>query len=125
MKSRLTVLISLLALSSGCPGVDENPPGTDTLVIFHNGAGTMCLDALAWLETAKAEYPNLRVEEHLTTQQASVDLLREMKAEYDGSQGVSATFGYLPIVFYHGQAFSGFNDAVESSLAALMASGAG
>lgn len=120
---RPTLLILLIPLASGCPGPVEEGPGTDRLVIFHNATGPMCLEALAWLEAMRSEYPGLVVEEHLTTQEASVELLYEMEAGYGPSQGISATFGYLPIIFYHGQAFSGFDDDVKASLATLVAAG--
>ncbi len=92
----------------------------DTLLIFHNGGGPMCLAALEWLEEAQAGHAALIVEEHLTTDAGEIDLLHRLEDEYPGSEGVSATFGYLPIIFFQNRAFSGFNDEVKASLDALL-----
>lgn len=111
------------ALVCGCaPAPPGELPGEDTLIIFHNGSGPMCLDALAWLETMQTEYPDLVVQEYLTTNLANVSILADLKLQYGQSQGVSTTFQYLPIIFYRGQAFSGFNDEVEQALGALIES---
>jgi len=122
--ARIAAVGAIGALAVGCsPGpyddyvIDEN-----TLVIFHNGSGPMCLEAVEWLGTMQAEHSGLVVEEHLTTNPANVALLAELKSRYGQSQGVSTTFGYLPIIFFHGQAFSGFNDEVQEALGALIES---
>ncbi len=57
------------------------------------------LDALAWLETMQTEYPDLVVQEYLTTTGKRFDPGR-LKLQYGQSQGVSTTFQYLPIIFY-------------------------
>lgn len=111
------------ALVCGCtPAPPGDLPGEDTLVIFHNGSGPMCLDALAWLETMRAEHPDLVVQEYLTTNAANLTILADRKSQYDQSQGVSTTFGYLPIIFYRGEAFSGFNEDIQTSLGDLIES---
>ncbi|MBN1511599.1 MAG: hypothetical protein JXB13_06260 [Phycisphaerae bacterium] len=92
----------------------------DTLLIFHNNTGPMCLAALGWLEEAQADHGALIVEEHLTTESGERDLLHQLEDEYPASEGVSTTFGYLPIIFFKDRAFSGFNDEVEASLGALL-----
>lgn len=97
-------------------------PSENTLVIFHNGTGAMCLEALDWLAAMQSEYPDLVVEEHLTTDLAGLALLGQLKSHYEQSQGVSTTFGYLPLIFFRGQAFSGFNDEVKNALAGLIES---
>jgi hypothetical protein len=93
---------------------------SDTLLIFHNNAGPMCLAALEWLEEAQADHAALIVEEHLTTESGEIDLLHRLEDEYPGSEGVSTTFGYLPIIFFKDRAFSGFNDEVKAALDALV-----
>lgn len=92
----------------------------DTLLIFHNNTGPMCLAALEWLEEAQADHAALIVEEHLTTESGEVDLLHRLEDEYTGSEGVSTTFGDLPIIFFRDRAFSGFDDEVKASLDALV-----
>ncbi|MBP7934279.1 MAG: hypothetical protein KA354_06485 [Phycisphaerae bacterium] len=111
-------------MSGGCapPSSEETPAGRDTLMIFHNGMGSMCLDALNWLADVRSEYPDLIIEEHLTTDSAGLAYFQELRAQYEQSQGVSASFGYLPVIFFQGQAFSGFNDQVRQALAGLIGS---
>ena len=110
-------------MMAGCaPGSGDILPDQDTLMIFHNGTGPMCIEALAWLNTMQTEYPDLVVEEHLITNLANRALLEQLKTLHGQSQGVSTTFGFLPIVFFQGQAFSGLNDEVKQSLAELIGS---
>jgi hypothetical protein len=93
---------------------------TGKLLIFHNNTGPMCLQALDWLNTVRGQYPGLVIEEHLTVEAGQMDLLNQLTARFSQSQGVSASFAYLPIVFYQYEAFSGFNDDVRDALAALI-----
>ena len=94
-----------------------------TLLIFHNGSGPMCLAALDWLDDVQAQHPGLVIEEHLTYEAGETELLTEIKEQYQTSQGVSTSFGYLPIMFFEGQAFSGFNDEIAASLEELFSAG--
>ncbi len=89
-------------------------------MIFHNGMGSMCLDALDWLADVQSAHPDLVIEEHLTTDSAGLAYFQELTAQYEQSQGVSTSFGYLPVIFFQGQAFSGFNDQVQQALAGLI-----
>jgi hypothetical protein len=118
----ITLIGLVCAIMTGCAPVSSpnELPSEDTLVIFHNGSGPMCLEATDWLATVQLEHPDLVVEEHLTTNPANLVLLAQLKPLYGQSQGVSTTFGYLPIIFFKGQAFSGFNDEVMSALAGLI-----
>jgi hypothetical protein len=122
MKTMLPVLVcmGMIVTVGGCPESAVELPSEDTLVIFHNGSGPMCLEATDWLATIQPEHPDLVVEEHLTTNPANLLLLAQMKPLYGQSQGVSTTFAYLPIIFFKGQAFSGFNDEVKNALTALI-----
>jgi hypothetical protein len=79
----------------------------------------MCLAALGWLDSVAPEHPTVVVEEHLTYEPGERDLLVELEAQFQASQGVSTSFGYLPIMFFRGQAFSGFNDEIALALLAL------
>lgn len=94
-------------------------------MIFHNNSGPMCLEARAWLEDTRAQYPTLQVEEHLVTQPAEAALMVRLTQQLPVSQGVSTSYEYLPIIFFQGQAFSGFNDGIRASLEALLEQGAG
>ena len=110
------------AILAGCPSAPsgDTSPGEETLLIFHNGTGPMCIEALAWLATMRSAHPDLAVEEHLTTDAAGLALFGQLKSQYGQSQGISTSFGYLPVIFFGGQAFSGFNDEVKQSLAGLI-----
>jgi hypothetical protein len=114
------VCTGLIVTAGGCTANTDELPSEDTFVIFHNGTGPMCIDALDWLVEMQAERPDLIVEEHLTTDLGSLILLTELKSQYGQSQGVSTTFGYLPLIFFGGQALSGFNDEIQQSLEGLI-----
>lgn len=118
----ITLTVLVCAIMTGCAPVSSpnELPSEDTLVIFHNGSGPMCLEATNWLATIQPEHPDLIVEERQTTNPANLVLLAQMKPLHGQSQGVSTTFGYLPIIFFRGQAFSGFNDEVMNTLAGLI-----
>ncbi len=117
--------VLILAAIAGC-GAPATPqdgqPEEIRMLIFHNGTGPMCLEALSWVETMRAAHPDLVIEEHLTTEPAGLALFRQLESQYGYSQGLSANFGYLPVIFLKGQAFSGFNEAVKAALASLISS---
>lgn len=94
----------------------EKEPDTKKLIMFHNGRGPLCLEQLKFLEGIKPQYPSLVIEEHLTTEQGTRELLNQLKSEYDKSEGVSENFGYLPITFINNHAYSGFNSEVKEKL---------
>ena len=127
MRSILTAFVLAGVLLGGCAPAAPGPvaPEAQKLLIFHNNSGPMCLEALDWLATMRSQHPGLVIEEHLTFEPGEMDLLNQMKAGFGGSQGVSPVFGFLPIVFFRGQAFSGFNDDIRDALAALIASAGG
>ncbi len=81
------------------------------LVMFHNGQGEMCLQALEFLQQHQIEY-----KEHLTTEAEFQTLLARYQQKYPISIGESESYQYLPIIFYKGKAYSGFNDAVAQSI---------
>lgn len=122
MRTALWILFSggLVLAVCGCPGTGQDP--LDSLLIFHNGTGPMCIEALNWLAEIQAEEPDLVVEQHLTTDPASLALLGQLRLQYGQSQGVSTTFGYLPFIFFRGEAFSGFSEGVKQSLTWLIES---
>ena len=94
----------------------------DALLIFHNNSGPMCLAALEWLDATRSEHPALVIEEHLTYEAGETELLAELEAQFQMSQGVSTSFEYLPIMFFQEQAFSGFDDEISEALQELLLS---
>lgn len=91
----------------------------DVMHVFHNNQGPMCKDLLGWLEDFQQNNPALRVKQHLTTNQTQQQKLSNLIAEYEQSKGASESFGYLPIIFFKGNAYSGFNEEVGMELAEL------
>ena len=83
------------------------------IVMFHNGKGPMCLEALEFLETV--DYP---VEQVLDTELEFGDRLNQLRAEFGQSAGVSDSFGYYPIIFIKNRAFSGFSEEIMSEILA-------
>ena len=125
MRFVVTTLAIGGVLLGGCtaqPGAND-ASDADTLLIFHNDSGPMCLAALDWLESVKSEHPALVIEEHLTYEAGETEFLVQLEAQFQTSQGVSTSFEYLPIVFFQGQAFSGFNDEIAAVLQELLPSG--
>jgi len=80
-------------------------------MMFHNGKGPMCLEALEFLSTI--DYP---MEEHLDSEADFYDQLNEFRAKFGQSEGVSESFGYYPIIFIKNRAFSGFNEEIKSEI---------
>jgi hypothetical protein len=87
------------------------------ILMFHNGKGSMCLEALEWIKTI--DYP---VEQHLDSEEGFREKLNELIEEFGQSKGVSTSFGYYPIIFIKNEAFSGFNEDIKNQLKTLMVS---
>lgn len=123
MRAVLAVVVLASFMLGGCPSATTptDAPDPDVLHMFHNNSGPMCLDALEWLAELCAAHPALTVAEHLTYEAGEADRLARFAARHVTSQGVSDSFAYLPIIFFQGQAFSGFNDEVAQTLEALLA----
>jgi hypothetical protein len=83
----------------------------NTLKVFHNGLGEMCLQFLEFAETI--DYP---IEEHLVSDDDFRALLTKYQGQYGQSQGESESFGYFPIIFINDQAFSGFDEQVKAAI---------
>ncbi len=88
------------------PGIDQNE-----VVIFHNGQGEMCLEALQFLQEHQLQYS-----EYLTTEPHFSELLMSYQQQYPTTEGVSTRYQYLPFIFYQGQAYSGFDETVKDAL---------
>jgi hypothetical protein len=97
----------------------------ETLIIFHNDSGPMCLAALEWLGDVQSEHPALVIEEHLTYEAGEYELLLQLELPFEASQGVSTSFEFLPIIFFQDHAFSGFDDGVAEALEELLLSATG
>lgn len=87
----------------------------DGIVIFHNGVGPMCLEALEFFKENGYEYI-----EYKTEDEVFMEKLLEYKSGFNSSEGVSESFGYYPIIFVKDRAFSGFNDLVEDSIESIV-----
>ena len=81
------------------------------IVVFHNNKGSMCIEALDYLQTL-----DYTVEQHITTEEGFYDNLNSLKSVYDSSEGVSEDFGYYPIIFVKDKAYSGFNEDIQQSI---------
>lgn len=123
MRAWPVVVLFVAPLLAGCPATLEGPaaPDPDVLLVFHNNSGPMCLAALDWLADLRDAHPALVVEEHLTYESGETARLAQYQSLHAASQGVSDGFAYLPIIFFQGQAFSGFDDAIAQALEALLA----
>jgi ABC-type glycerol-3-phosphate transport system substrate-binding protein len=123
MRSWIIIALTACTWAGGCPAVPSvvEPPDEDTLVVFHNNSGPMCLDALDWLADVQAAHPSLAIEVRLTHEPGETDRLLKFTTLYGVSQGVSTSFEYLPIIFFRGQAFSGFDAEIAAALEALLA----
>jgi len=89
-------------LNTGDSGIVES--SNKSVVIFHNGTGPMCLEMKEFLQENNVEY-----EEHLTTDTDFGTQLNAYKGNISVSEGTSDSYGYYPIIFIGGKAFSGFN----------------
>ena len=88
---------------------------TETVIMFHNDAGPMCVEALEFFEEH-----GIPVEEHLTTDEDFSFELDEYREEFNGvSEGVSNSFEYYPMIFIGGRAFSGFDSEVGQEILEL------
>jgi hypothetical protein len=97
--------------STPTPTTSSAVNSDQTLVVFHNNQGPMCLE---FLEFAKSN--NLLVEQHLTTDPDFSTQLYTYQSRFTQSRGVDQNFGYYPIIFINDQAYSGFNQDVKQAL---------
>lgn len=81
------------------------------MIIFHNGRGQMCLDALSFIE--KIDYPT---EQFLEGEEDFYKRLNELTSNFSVSEGVSDSFGYYPIIFVGERAFSGFSEEIKEAI---------
>ena len=94
----------------------ENNGSETRVVMFHNGTGPMCIDAIDFFKKEGIEY-----EEHLTTDSDFSELLSTYESQFNGeSEGVSTSFGYYPIIFVRDRAFSGFDEEIGAEIMSLL-----
>jgi len=84
---------------------------TTELIMFHNGKGQMCLDAINFFKEN-----NIKYKEHFNTETDFTNLLSQYKIQYPISSGESEEYQYLPIIFYKDKAYSGFNEQIAESI---------
>ena len=87
------------------------------LIMIHNNKGPMCLQQLEFLDTIE-KCPSLMIEEYFTYNAGTYELLSQLTSQFKASEGISASFEYLPITFINNHAYSGFNDEVKEKLKA-------
>lgn len=97
--------------SASVPQKEEKFSIGNKLMIFHNGAGPMCLDVLDFIKTI--DYP---VEQHLDVQEGFSEKLNNLRQEFASSEGVHPLFGYYPIIFIKDRVFSGFNESIKMEI---------
>ena len=87
---------------------EDIPSEEAEVIIFHNGTGQMCIDALNFLHQE-----NIKYTEHLTDEIDFQKNLSSYKNQFSGtSEGYSDNFGYYPIIFINDKAFSGFDNGI-------------
>jgi hypothetical protein len=91
--------------------LQDLPELGNKIVMFHNGQGPMCQEAIAFLSAL--DYP---VEEHLTGERDFYRLLDRYRVQHVRSEGVSTSFEYFPIIFIKDRAFSGFNAEIQDEI---------
>ena len=89
----------------------ESSESQEKILMFHNGKGPMCLEAMDFLKSI--DYPNEQV---LTDDPDFFKRLTAEKEKFAQSEGVSSSFGYYPIIFIKNRAFSGFNQEIKNQI---------
>ncbi len=88
------------------PSLEQNE-----LVIFHNGLGEMCLEALKFFKQHQIKFI-----EYLNTDKNFANLLANYQKVYPNSEGESDSYQYFPVIFYKGKAYSGFNEKIRNEI---------
>jgi hypothetical protein len=91
--------------------VEEKFSVGNKLMMFHNGSGSMCLEAINFIKSI-----DYSVEEYLNTQAGFEEKLSNLIEEFGSSEGVHPLFGYYPMIFIRDRAFSGFNDSIKAEI---------
>ena len=108
--------ISIFGLNQNSNENNEKSGSQDIeIVMFHNGTGPMCIEALDFFEKE-----NIEITEYLTTDSNFTDKLSEYKQNFDSSEGVSTSFSYYPMIFVGGRAFSGFDNEIGDEILEIL-----
>ncbi len=91
--------------------IPELKNNKNSLVVFHNGKGPMCLDFLNFVKDI--DFP---VEQHIEGEDNFNEEFTSYKNRFASSQGVSKTFSYYPLIFLGDNAYSGFDEDIKSDL---------
>lgn len=97
------------------PAQQGERQNVEGIVIFHNGVGPMCLEALEFFKENGYEYIEYQTED----EQFNSKFL-EYRGGFNSSEGVSKSFEYYPIIFVKDKAFSGFNSLVADLILEIM-----
>ena len=81
------------------------------IMMFHNGKGPMCLEAVEFIKTI--DYP---VEQFLDYEEGFGEKLNNLKEKFGSSEGIHPLFGYYPIIFIKDRVFSGFNETIKNEI---------
>jgi len=92
------------------------PKPSIKIIMFHNGTGPMCLDAIDFFVESSIQY-----QEYLDTEIDFQEKLAQYKENHmANSEGVSPSFSYYPIIFVGDRAFSGFNEDVRNEILIIL-----
>lgn len=100
-------------LHEGESGILESK--SNEVVVFHNGTGPMCVEMKEFFQENNIEY-----EEHLTTDTDFGTQLNAYKGDISKSEGISDSYGYYPIIFVEGKAYSGFSEEIGGEILGML-----
>lgn len=98
------------------PQDEEGEVSVDDMIVFWNENGAMCIDLKQFLN--EKNYPFIA---YSPGDEGFSSTLSSYTQSFSRSEGISASFGYYPIIFFKGHAFSGFNDEIKEKLEDLIA----
>lgn len=90
---------------------DDTQIQNTKVVMFHNGTGPMCLEAMEFFEKNDIKYS-----QYLNTDPSYEAELKSYKQNFLLSEGISSNFGYFPIIFVGDRVFSGFNEEIGNDI---------
>ena len=101
----------LSSLPSSASVSASNLDSQSQIIMFHNGKGPMCIEAVDFLETIN--YASAQV---LTTEPDFSQRLTAKKEKFTQSEGISDSFGLYPIIFIKNRVFSGFSEQIKNEI---------
>ncbi len=94
---------SAIAGAGSGGGRSENKSGGSKLILFHSESCPHCQEERKWLDTIRAAYPGLVIEEYEISSAANASLFENMSLEYNTSSAG------VPRTFIGGKVFVGFS----------------